>query len=391
MRLDFDEERIKKMKAVPSLNPFSEQAVIFLNELSSQIFKIRSARSYSDVITFAYWCRRAAVLSYQKDYYDMNERLGRGLVFHIAPSNVPVNFAFSLAAGILAGCKNVVRLSGKDFPQVDLICDAMEKALENYPDMKNYVYPVRYDKSSDCTDVLSQYCNIRVIWGGDDTIREIRGSELSARAFDITFADRFSFCVIQSDDYIKMEDKKAVASAFYNDTYFSDQNACTSPHIVFWTGSSVENAKALFWEELQKLVDKKYELQAVQAVGKLDAFCMAAIQTKCQIYKSQKKNNLIRIELSELDKKVMKCHYHSGFFFEYELNDLAEITVFCDEKCQTISYLGDLREKLQDVVERAGVDGVDRIVPIGRTMEFSLIWDGYDLIRAMSRRISYAD
>ena len=31
--------------------------------------------------------------------------------------------------------------------------------------------------------------------------------------------------------------------------------------------------------------------------------------------------------------------------------------------------------------------GVDRIVPIGRTMDFSLMWDGYDLIRSMSRRI----
>ena len=32
--------------------------------------------------------------------------------------------------------------------------------------------------------------------------------------------------------------------------------------------------------------------------------------------------------------------------------------------------------------------GIDRIVPMGKSMDFSLIWDGYDLIRQMSRRVS---
>lgn len=388
MQLSFSEERIKAMREAPSLKPFSEQAVQFLNELSGQIIRDPAARQYSDVITFAYWCRKSAVASYAKEYEDCGSRLGRGFVFHIAPSNVPVNFAFSLAAGLLAGNKNVVRLSSKDFPQVDLICNAIEKVFEKYPDMKNYVYPVRYDKTSECTDILSRNCNVRVIWGGDNTIREIRKSELPARAFDITFADRFSFAVIQSDDYMEAEDKQTVASGFYNDTYFSDQNACTSPHIVFWTGNHVEEAKKSFWTELQKMVDERYELQAVQAVGKLDAFCMASMQTDCSIAQDQTKNNLVRIELSELDKNVMDCHYHSGLFFEYTLKDLKDIHIFCDEKCQTISYFGNIGDELKSTIFETGVYGADRIVPIGQTMDFSLVWDGYDLIRSMSRVIS---
>lgn len=42
---------------------------------------------------------------------------GRGVAFHIAPSNVAVNFAFSLAAGLLTGNANIVRLSSKPFPR----------------------------------------------------------------------------------------------------------------------------------------------------------------------------------------------------------------------------------------------------------------------------------
>ena len=32
--------------------------------------------------------------------------------------------------------------------------------------------------------------------------------------------------------------------------------------------------------------------------------------------------------------------------------------------------------------------GIDRIAPVGHTMDFALTWDGYDLIRTLSRRIA---
>ena len=35
-----------------------------------------------------------------------------------------------------------------------------------------------------------------------------------------------------------------------------------------------------------------------------------------------------------------------------------------------------------------GLTGVDRIVPVGHTMDFALTWDGYDLIQTLSRKIS---
>ena len=177
-------------------------------------------------------------------------------------------------------------------------------------------------------------------------------------------------------------------AAMLDDTYLSDQNACTSPHIVFWTGNSVEKARDIFWGELQKLADERYELQAVQAVGKLDAFCMAAMKNKCRILGEYRKNNLVRVELLELDKSIREYRYHSGFFFEYQMRALTDMLGFCDEKCQTISYVGNIGAEIEKAVAEAGVNGVDRIVPVGRTMDFSLAWDGYDLIRTMSRIVA---
>ena len=81
-------------------------------------------RHYPDVVTFAFFCRKANLLHLQKEHATNSLRLGRGLVFHIAPSNVPVNFAYSLICGLLSGNNNIVRLPGKQFRQVDLIVDS---------------------------------------------------------------------------------------------------------------------------------------------------------------------------------------------------------------------------------------------------------------------------
>ena len=86
---------------------FSEEVMDFLGALSASLLNDRESRIYPDVITFAFFCRKANLLRLKTQYVDESLRLGRGIVFHIAPSNVPVNFGYSLVAGLLAvvaGC-----------------------------------------------------------------------------------------------------------------------------------------------------------------------------------------------------------------------------------------------------------------------------------------------
>ncbi len=74
------------------------------------------SRVYSDVITLGFWLRRASLNELKEKYGfdDGDVHLGRGVVFHIAPSNIPVNFAYSLVSGLLMGNANVVRVPSKN-------------------------------------------------------------------------------------------------------------------------------------------------------------------------------------------------------------------------------------------------------------------------------------
>jgi hypothetical protein len=45
------------------------------------------------------------------------------------------------------------------------------------------------------------------------------------------------------------------------------------------------------------------------------------------------------------------------------------------------------KNEIEEFIIDENISGIDRIVPIGQTMDFSLFWDGYDLIRTLSRCI----
>ena len=97
-------------------------------------------------------------------------------------------------------------------------------------------------------------------------------------------------------------------------------------------------------------------------------------------------NNLImRIDVSKLTPDIMDYKNGGGYFFEYEAKNLSEIVPILTKQCQTISFLGENKEEIKELVFKNGVLGVDRIVPLGETMGLEFIWDGYKMIENMSR------
>ena len=378
-------ETIEAMRSVPAMVPFSDKAVTFLNAVSAKLLK--TGKAYSDVITFAFWCRKAALLTEKAKYETGELRLGRGIAFHSTPSNVPVNCAFSFAAGLLAGNPNIVRLPAKPYAQVDLICAAVKEVLDEQPEMKPYVVFVKFPPVQEICDYFSGICATRVVWGGDMTIAEMRKSPLPPRAKEITFADRHSILVLNADAVLKTENIDRLAQDFYNDTFFSDQNACTSPRIIVWTGKDKQAAKDKFWTAVHKLVAEKYTLSPVQAVGKLAALYRAAAQKKVRL-KPHRDNFIYRIKIDELTADLPDLKYNSGFFFEYDAESLNEIAPVCTNKCQTMTYYGLSKDEIAAFIRSAAPQGVDRAVPMGKSMDFTLVWDGYDLIRDMSRIVN---
>lgn len=384
-------ELTAQLPNVPAKVPFDDSIVDFLNEVSRKLMGNRTAKAYSDVVTFAFWIRKSSVMKLKERFEkkDSALHLGKGVAFHIAPSNVPVNFAYSLVAGLLNGNANVVRVPSKDFPQVSIIAEAFNDVLGQNEAMRPYIQLIRYGRDKDINELFSSIADVRVVWGGNQTIEELRKSPLPPRSGEITFADRYSLAVIDSDSYLDIEDKDRVAEDFYNDTFFSDQNACTSPRVVIWIGNRIEEAKKVFWETEHKLAEKKYTFQSIQGVNKLTSSYLIAVAEPGVKVEEHEDNLIVRVKVPEIMENLMDYRDNSGYFYEYDCKDILEIKDLCnDKRCQTIAYIGNSKAVLPLI--EAGVKGIDRVVPMGKTMDFDLIWDGYNLPALLTRTVVLA-
>ena len=92
--------------------------------------------------------------------------------------------------------------------------------------------------------------------------------------------------------------------------------------------------------------------------------------------------------LKGLPKDIDKFFGDSGLFFEYDINNLEMINHILTDKYQTMTYYGVEKKIILKISRKIKFNSIDRVVPLGSALEIGLIWDGYDIIRSLTRKIS---
>ena len=381
----------EEIRKVLPLEPFNDDICNFLSDFSTAIVEDRRYRDFPDVATVAFFARAGNIKRLKKNFGENNFRIGRGLAFHITPSNIPVQFIFSYFFGILAGNANIVRVASKNFPQTDFLCDALKKVLSRSEHKKIFEMTsfVRYERESDWTKIFSSCCQVRLIWGGDNTVEEIRKNSLPPKSFDIVFPDRYSLAILNENAIEELSDEKIklLAQNFYNDTYLVDQNACSSPHLILWKSSETSAGREKFWTAVHELVKAKYNLPPIKSTSKYTKFCQNAM-TFPEVGKISREDNfLYRAPIEKIFAGIENLRGIFGLFYEYKINSLDELRNLVGEKFQTLTYFGFDPRTLAEKVLKNNLLGIDRIVPVGRSLDMSIFWDGYNLISQMSRII----
>ena len=345
---------VEKLINQHSFEIFSNEVLNFLTDISASLLKNPQTKKYPDVATFAFYCRKANINSIKRNYIkkDDNPRLGRGIIFHITPSNVPVNFAYSLFTGLVTGNINIVKVPSEHFEQIDIIIHSIKEVLEQKKHsliFSKRLFIVRYNREGNVTSWFSKICDVRIIWGGDNTINDVRKSSIPPRSNEITFSDRYSISIINASNFLKTDNLKKIALGFFNDTYLFDQNACTSPQTIYWLGSAseVQKAKTIFWDMIQKILNEKnYEMQPILSVDKLTTFYDQAIAYGNISREGSESNKIWRIKNSSLNNDIELFRCSSGYFNENIIVSLDDILGIVNRKYQTVGYIGFTRDEL---------------------------------------------
>lgn len=371
-----------------AFEPFSKKVCNFLSDFSNNLNQDKDIKKYPDLKALSFWCRKKNIEKLKKEFTNDNDlRIGLGLAFHITPSNIPTNFAYSLFFGLLSGNSNIVKVPSNDFVQINKICLAIKKALKKNLFFKNKINIVKYKKHEGVSEFFSSNADCRLIWGGDKTIKEVKKFKTKERTVDLMFADRYSFCII---DLKKMSNLNEfhftrLIEKFYNDTYLNDQNACSSPHLIWWYGKAT-NVIDRFWKKLFEIVKKKYNLDQSAAFEKYSNFCKFATYSNVKSTKVYE-NLIYTITLNKIDSQNHFLRGKWGIFFQYNSNNLKDLKKIVNPKYQTLTYFGIDKNLIMSEVLKQKLNGIDRLVPVGQSLDMSLNWDGYNLVNSLSRVI----
>lgn len=372
--------------------PFDLNVINFLNEISKNIISDNKKNYSSEIKTFGFFCRKKNIEKLQKIHFTEKSdtiRTGLGLALHVTPSNIPTNFAYSLVFGLLTGNSNVVKLPTQSFLEIDQICMIIEKVLRKFNKLRKYITILKTENNENFSKKLSIMSDLRIVWGGNETVNSLKKISTNERCRDIYFPNRNSLCVINTDFLSKMNDKDIinVCKNFYNDTFLVDQNACSSPHLIYWVGKKNKKAVNIFWKTLEKIILKKgYKSFFSGSYFKYNRLCNDIINSKnFKNFKEYTEFYCINLKENsfDLDQLVSKL----GYFYQVEVNKLSDIFNNINIFTQTITYFGFKKDKIKNEFYKLNLKGIDRIVPIGQALSIELDWDGYELFSSMTRTI----
>ena len=372
--------------------PFNNLCIDFLEDFSKKLKNYKDLKSYPDLIYLMYWCRKERIKKLEHSLTDNQYRLGRGLIFHICPSNVPTNFVYSLFFGLLSGNSNIVKISSENSKEKSIIISILKNIFDKrkYKVLKNSNILTEYKASNTKnTKFFSSVCDARVIWGGNKTINDIRKFWIPERSIDITFADRYSISVINLEilKNLNLNKLKILAKKFYYDSYLMNQAACNSPHFVFWVGKKNTKLQNSFWKELNEAVENNFIFDDIHIVDKYTNLMKNIIEhdnfNKINMYK----NNLYVVDVHQKVNTIENIRGKNGTFFQKNINNLSKIKYSISKKCQTLTYFGFEKKELEVFLLNNNLSGIDRAVPIGNALNINPIWDGFNVLNELSRII----
>jgi hypothetical protein len=375
--------------------PFSPARMDSLARLSAGLLADPLLRQDPASVSVAYWLRRSQLVRLAEEHGRRATlepdvlRVPVGRVLHMAPANVDTLFLYSWALAYLCGNASVVRLSQEQGAVVTALLRVIDSTAQEDAELAASNRFVTYGHDDAVTTALSAWCAHRIIWGGDEAVSAIRPLPLPAHASERVFGSKYSFAVIDAARFrdAPEAERDRVASGFFNDLFWFDQMACSSPHVLFWIGAPdiVDVAARNFEHSLQAEVERRrFKPNISSAVHRRAyAFGIAASSDVRVVLEYPGFVGLHLRDSAALDKDV--CG--GGLFRHMPVSGLSEVLPFINEGDQTLTHWGIDAATLRSFAAGAGARGLDRLVPVGEALAFDVTWDGFHLIDDLLRRV----
>lgn len=371
----FDTENSNK----PS--PWSNELIEVIADFSQYLLRHVDPVMNPELVALGFWCRKANLITLRSHYLNLDKKQSRqrvGGVFHVTPANVDTVFFYSLVLSVLSGNQNIIRLSSRSGFISQLLVNHLKDFLDaNYQELNQFIAILRYDKvHGNITEALSSWCDLRVVWGSDQSIADIDAS--FPIEHQIIFPTRYAILVMHLSS---MSDVDEAAVKFVADTQPFKQQGCASPKAIFWLSTSEEIQRA-FCEKIEEISNNKpTRFTTSEQTARLINLQTLSLENELPVNSLSMQPQYCHVQLSNISHKALLHHQGFGLIFHQTITDVTQITI-----TNTLQNIGvyNLPEnqlmRLTDLFNK-------RIVKLGEALTFHYQWDGVDLLKAYTKAV----
>jgi hypothetical protein len=314
----------------------------------------------------------------------------RGIVCHFMAGNVPTLSIFSLIQALL--CKNV-NLLRVPFESVKVVLELLKPLLDIKISFEGKQYYGRdllkstsiiYFPSSDkaLNEEMSLGADVRIIWGGEVAVNSITVLPKKTTCKDIIFGPKYSFAVFDRS-IMESSGLSKTFDSLAQDIISFDQNACSSPQILFIERSSLslKEAGVLLSESLEKIA-KRYPNNSIS-----QSTLARILNKRGEYLLSTDKDIICNKDLQYtvlMDRNLsLEEPVNGRTIFLKEVEDILDVCKLITSRIQTIGIASEDNDKMRNFANRVSLRGVNRIVKVGCMSFFDSPWDGILLMNEL--------
>lgn len=321
---------------------------------------------------------------------------GRGTVCHWIAGNVKTLAVYSLVNSLLGRNSNIVRVPEESAAEVLHLLRLLQgisvecggEAYSSEPYLKN-ISLVNFDSADEhLNSRMSMSADARVIWGGEEAVEAISCLPRKTTCKDVVFGPRYSFAVMEGglvgEACSSPAARRTLMGALAADIVQFDQNACSSPHVLFVEGT--RGQAEVIAQSLGEVLDR---IGRSSANRPGEAKASRIINERARYALSLDKGVLSSRDLSwtillgsgpELEEPAGgRCIYIKN------VDDIFSLEKSVTRRVQTIGFEGLDRRKASEFALRASRSGADRIVSFGTMNAYDAAWDGTYLLNELVR------
>ncbi|MBS0366468.1 MAG: hypothetical protein JSR67_11680 [Proteobacteria bacterium] len=314
-----------------------------------------------------------------------------GVVGHWPAANVEIQPILSLTCSLLGGNSALVRVPTSLVEETRALLDKLRE-VDGEDLLAGRIFAASFPHERlDLQQAMAAAVDGAMIWGGLEAVTQLRALPFPHWARVLAFGPRLSVAAMDAATWMSKPQRASWCQRIARDLWQFDQQACSSPQALFLergAGGDVDE----FVAALAAALRQENSLHPRRVIDPALTSAICAARANWLLEDGEHRGVFppgpdwtVLVGSGAAIPRPTQGRTLPVLLVE-DLND--PIAAF-DGAVQTLGLAVADAKKEEALARAAGLNGVDRVVKLGRMHVFGSPWDGVDLVRPMMRLVRH--